>query len=175
MAGHGIPGNALTVESFGLEPRPRELPNGSKNSKKPIGSPSWGDGTGSAPPIRSPGPMNSIELSDLTPTCRRRPSKSSANLYARELGTARCGRERAIETGTPYEIDLEMVLPDGTTKWIVGRGEVESYVNGEPAQLRGTVQEITERKRSEQKLALSESRYRSLVRASCGGGLEYAG
>ncbi len=74
--------------------------------------------------------------------------------------------KRAIETGTPYELDLEMVLPDGTTKWIVGRGEVESYANGEPAQLRGTVQEITERKRSEQKLALSESRYRSLVRAS---------
>lgn len=74
--------------------------------------------------------------------------------------------KRAIETGTPYELDLEMVLPDGTTKWIIGRGEVESYANGEAAQLRGTVQEITERKRSEQKLALSESRYRSLVRAS---------
>ncbi len=74
--------------------------------------------------------------------------------------------KRAIETGAPYELDLEMILPDGTTKWIIARGEVESYANGEATQLRGTVQEITERKRSEQKLALSESRYRSLVRAS---------
>src|SRR4029077_20857723 len=49
----------------------------------------------------------------------------------------------ALRAGTPYELDLEMVLPDGTTKWVTARGESQR-TTGEPGvQLRGTVQDIT--------------------------------
>ena len=73
---------------------------------------------------------------------------------------------RALTTGEPYEHDVELMLPDGVTKWIIARGEVESFANGEAAVLRGTIQDITERKLAEQRLAKSEARYRSLIAAS---------
>ena len=73
---------------------------------------------------------------------------------------------RAITEGKPYELDIELKLPEGLTRWMMARGEVESFVDGEAAVLRGTIQDITERKLSEQRLAKSEARYRSLITAS---------
>jgi len=75
--------------------------------------------------------------------------------------------ERALTTGEPYELDLEIRLPDGQGRWITARGEVDGWAGGAPAGLRGTLHEITERKRTEERLMLSESRYRSLVQATC--------
>jgi PAS domain S-box-containing protein len=62
--------------------------------------------------------------------------------------------QRALTDSTPYAHDVELQLPDGSTRWIVARGEVESYRDGQPAVLRGTIQDITERKLSE--LALQQ-------------------
>jgi PAS domain S-box-containing protein len=76
------------------------------------------------------------------------------------------GVRRAIETGEPYEYDMEILAADGTVKWIIAKGEVESFADGEVAVLRGTVQDITERKLAEQRVLRSEMRYRSLVSAS---------
>lgn len=73
---------------------------------------------------------------------------------------------RAVTSGDPYEHDIELMLPDGSTRWIIVRGEVEAFADGEAAVLRGTIQDITERKLSEQRLAKSEARYRSLIAAS---------
>ena len=74
--------------------------------------------------------------------------------------------DRAIEFGEPYTIDVEIRRADGETVWVAARGEVESWEEGKVASLRGTVHEITERKRQEEQLALSENRYRSLAHAS---------
>jgi PAS domain S-box-containing protein len=71
--------------------------------------------------------------------------------------------ERALRDGTPYELDMELHWPGGESTWITSRGEVDRWVSGKVWSLRGTIQEITERKRNEQRLAWSESRYRSLV------------
>jgi PAS domain S-box-containing protein len=60
--------------------------------------------------------------------------------------------EEALRTGTPYELDLEMVRPDGTTRWVRTRGEAECHAMGRITHLRGTVQDITERKQCEEKL-----------------------
>jgi PAS domain S-box-containing protein len=59
--------------------------------------------------------------------------------------------ERALRSGTAYEQDMELLLPDGTRRWIIASGGVETYVDGKPAVLRGTVQDITERKLTEQR------------------------
>ena len=72
----------------------------------------------------------------------------------------------AIDYGMPYEIDLEIRRPDGSTRWITAHGEAEAFEHGRASILRGTVQDITARKTAEARLALSESRYRSLVKAS---------
>jgi PAS domain S-box-containing protein len=74
--------------------------------------------------------------------------------------------ERLIHTGEPYTLDIEIKRADGTIAWNQSRGEVERWENGQVVSLRGTVHEITERKLQEERLALSENRYRSLVYAS---------
>jgi PAS domain S-box-containing protein len=60
--------------------------------------------------------------------------------------------ERALKTGTAYELDLEMVRPDGSTRWIAMRGEAEHDTTGRIAKLRGTGQDITGRKQAEHKI-----------------------
>jgi PAS domain S-box-containing protein len=68
--------------------------------------------------------------------------------------------EEALRSGAPYELDLEMVRPDGTTRWLIARGEALRGATGSIEQLRGTVQDITLRKQAEQTLRESEQRFR---------------
>jgi PAS domain S-box-containing protein len=67
--------------------------------------------------------------------------------------------EAALRTGAPYELDLEMMCADRTRIWVTARGEVQRDSTGRIAGLRGTVQDITERKQRENALAL----FRSLI------------
>jgi PAS domain S-box-containing protein len=71
---------------------------------------------------------------------------------------------RAIEFGEPYELDIDVTQADGRVLWIAARGEVEAWKDGKVTSLRGTVHEITDRKLNERQIALSENRYRSLVK-----------
>ena len=57
-----------------------------------------------------------------------------------------------LTTGIPYECDVEVVRPDGTHVWTTARGEPAHDTGGKGAGLRGTVQDITERKRVEETL-----------------------
>lgn len=59
---------------------------------------------------------------------------------------------RALESGTPFELDLEYVRSGGTRGWLTSRGEAVRDSAGRIDRLRGTVQEISERKRAEQAL-----------------------
>ena len=60
--------------------------------------------------------------------------------------------ENALATGTPYELDLDLIRPDGSKRWLIGRGEPLRDASGRITQLRGTVQDITERKQAEEAL-----------------------
>jgi hypothetical protein len=64
----------------------------------------------------------------------------------------------ALHTGAPYELDLKMVRADGTHRWVTARGEVQRDSTGHVAGLRGTVQDITERKRAEEALSSMNGR-----------------
>ena len=59
---------------------------------------------------------------------------------------------RAVEGGSPYASDFRVVLPDGTVRWLHGRGEVTEWADGRPVVMSGTAQDITERKRAETEL-----------------------
>ena len=61
--------------------------------------------------------------------------------------------QETVRTATPYELDLEMVRGDGTTRWVTARGEAQRDSSGQVVRLSGTVQDITERKRAEEALA----------------------
>jgi signal transduction histidine kinase len=62
--------------------------------------------------------------------------------------------ETALKTGLPYELDLEMVLPQGRTRWLLARGETVLDGEGRVVKLRGTVHDITERRNAEQALSM---------------------
>jgi len=60
--------------------------------------------------------------------------------------------ERTVRTGVPYELELEVIRPDGTRIWVTSRGEAVTDTSGRPIYLRGTTQDITDRKQSEKAL-----------------------
>ncbi|MBI5385310.1 MAG: PAS domain S-box protein [Verrucomicrobia bacterium] len=62
----------------------------------------------------------------------------------------------------PGELQFRCVLPDGTIRFINGRGELVVDVANRPAYLAGTAQDITERKQAEESLRESQERYQAL-------------
>lgn len=83
------------------------------------------------------------------PTYRDHPQHYTAESWDR----LRSAVEEALRTGAPYQLDLEMVRPDGTKRWIFARGEAQRDVQGRIVQLHGTVQDIAERKQAEEMLS----------------------
>lgn len=51
---------------------------------------------------------------------------------------------RLLQTGEPYELELQMVRPDGARRWVSGSGEAERDANGSILRLCGTVEDLTE-------------------------------
>ena len=53
-----------------------------------------------------------------------------------------------MRTGAGYELDVEAIRADGSIIWVTTRGEAVRDLEGRIVRLRGTVQDITERKRT---------------------------
>jgi PAS domain S-box-containing protein len=66
--------------------------------------------------------------------------------------------QRAIATGEPYELDIELVRADGEHRWLTIHGEAERDAVGRVERIIGVAQDITERKRIEAALRASEAR-----------------
>jgi PAS domain S-box-containing protein len=62
----------------------------------------------------------------------------------------------AITDGVPYEIDLPLYRPDGTTGWIVSKGMAVRDASGRAVSLVGTALDITERKKWEEDLRFNK-------------------
>lgn len=73
--------------------------------------------------------------------------------------------ERARETGESYQIELEIVCQDGSTRWVNALGGVKYDGAGRVIGLHGTVQDITERKSLEMELAGHQKQLEELVKA----------
>ena len=102
-------------------------------------------------------------------------------IYGFEIGEARAWEERvnrlgpeetkqweetvarAIEQKSIYEIEKHIVLPDGTRKSLHVIGHPVLNSSAEVVQFIGTVTDITEQKRAEQRLRGSEARFRTFV------------
>ena len=58
-----------------------------------------------------------------------------------------------LDTGTPYELDLEIIRFDGSHGWMLAHGEEAIDIHGNRFGIQGTAQDITERKKNEIRLA----------------------
>ena len=67
---------------------------------------------------------------------------------------------KTVETGVPYELELEMLKPDGSNGWMWVRGEAICDESGKTVELWGAAQDITDRKQAENLLRSSEERYK---------------
>jgi PAS domain S-box-containing protein len=56
---------------------------------------------------------------------------------------------RAAREGLPHDVEYRIVLPDGTARWVEGKGRVEYALDGRPLRLAGVCTDITRRKQAE--------------------------
>ena len=85
----------------------------------------------------------------------------SAKLFTPEswerLSTAMA---RTLEAGVPYELELEMVKPDGSHGWMLTRGEAVRDARNAIVGAKGVATDITERKQAEAARASLEAQLR---------------
>ncbi len=62
--------------------------------------------------------------------------------------------QNALEQGIEHRIEMRILLPDGTLRWIEAIGNVIRDENGTPVRMMGTAMDITEHKKSEREKEL---------------------
>ncbi|MBV8221191.1 MAG: PAS domain-containing protein, partial [Solirubrobacterales bacterium] len=60
--------------------------------------------------------------------------------------------ERAIAGGPRYDVDYRVLLPDGRIRYVHSEADVTWDADGRPLRMFGTMQDITERKQTEERL-----------------------
>ncbi len=74
--------------------------------------------------------------------------------YAREIHPDDRDRvfasiQRALAGGGQHEVEYRIVAPDGTVRWVEGKGRVEPGPDGSPARMTGVCLNVTRRKEAE--------------------------
>jgi len=89
-----------------------------------------------------------LVIHGLSPETELSPEKSLSFYHPEDRSTIREAFEQAIEEQEPYDLELRLEDANGTTRWVRTRGEPQTE-EGEVVRLRGTIQDITDRKRRE--------------------------
>jgi PAS domain S-box-containing protein len=87
-------------------------------------------------------------------------------IYPDDRAEALRRREQTLETGQPVEGEWRVLWPDGSVHRLAGRWQAFKDESGKPVRLIGVNIDISERKRAEKELRLSEDKYRTLVETS---------
>ena len=91
------------------------------------------------------------------PTGLTVPMSEMSSLFADEdVHRLTAAVERAIELDEPWQMDLEIVWPDGTHRWVVSSGLAERGESGVVTRLIGTVQDVTLHRQLEAQLRQSQ-------------------
>ncbi len=85
-----------------------------------------------------------------------------SHLHPEDLGIREKAMHRAFETGVLHYIS-RIIWNDGSIHWIEGKGRVFYNDQNEAHKMIGTVQDITEQKRSQKELLESEHKFRLLA------------
>jgi PAS domain-containing protein len=83
--------------------------------------------------------------------------------------TVRSARDRAVAAaalgsdGGGYQCEYRVIGPDGRTRWLESRGRVERRSSGRAWRIVGVSLDITDRKRADEELRVSEAGYRAVI------------
>lgn len=83
-----------------------------------------------------------------------------------DLATLEGGFQTCKETRSALAHEFRVIWPDGSIRWIWGRGEFTFNDQGRATVMRGTVMDITQRKLAEQSLRENEARLRQALRGA---------
>ena len=84
------------------------------------------------------------------------PAEARANMVA--------GIQRRLESdSTNYEIENPLLRGDGIIQWVRGNGTIERDADGKPVRLTGLVSDISELRKTQDALKLSEARLRRIL------------
>jgi len=81
--------------------------------------------------------------------------------------------EKSLQDKETYVIEYRILTPDGSVRWVEGKGELSYDENGEPLRIFGTVQDITDRKLVQERSALLASIVESTGDAVIGKTLDF--
>ncbi len=71
------------------------------------------------------------------------------------------------ESGSAYELEMRLIRPDGVMRYVTARAQgVRRAQSGGPAQILGTLQDVTERKKAQEEMAEWKNRYNLVIAAS---------
>ncbi|GCE24217.1 PAS domain S-box protein [Dictyobacter kobayashii] len=70
-----------------------------------------------------------------------------------DLARAENNLQRAVQVGTPYNVEFRVVHPDGSVHWMLGKGDTQYDEHGQAQRVIGVNIDITERKETEMQLA----------------------
>ncbi|WP_416671231.1 PAS domain-containing sensor histidine kinase [Egbenema bharatensis] len=68
--------------------------------------------------------------------------------------------QQAIETGTEYQAEYRVICPDGSIRWLMGKGRGIYNADGQPFRMIGIGMDISDRKATEIALRRSEEQHR---------------
>jgi PAS domain S-box-containing protein len=149
---HALDANEQTQRVSALEDSLRDLTDAHRIAR--LGTWSWERATGAvfnSPELYAIYGIEPGQVVDLF--------ENGEKLYAPESWQRlRVAAVQTFATGLPFELDMEILHPEAESVWVIVSGEVAEHDSaGQVAVLRGTVQEITTRKHSDQRLARSEA------------------
>jgi PAS domain S-box-containing protein len=79
------------------------------------------------------------------------PEASLQHYHPEDRPVIEAAFEAAVEDGDPYDVEVRLVGADDTERWVRTRGEPK-YTDGDLTHVRGTIQDITQRKERERDL-----------------------
>ena len=93
----------------------------------------------------------------------------TAAVYREDLARVRREWQRAVENEAEFISEFRFQRREGSVAWVVGRATPEKDESGAVVGYVGTLTEITERKRTEEALRVSEARLRAILNTAVDG------
>jgi len=86
-------------------------------------------------------------------------------VHPEDLDLMQASQTKAAQTGH-YDVEHRIILPNGEVRWVHELANAEMNAQGRMERLIGTVQDITDRKRVEAALRVSEARFQDVAAAA---------